>query len=356
MAWHYGTRVKQIYVGNRRPSSRTGGALTAVNWETSAPGATPILDVQPMANISFLAYTNNSIVDPTYVTIHKTGKWAVLASTGNHSIGVVPLNLDPVSRSFLSFGEAINLPPYAVGNFSHEAVFDQSGKYLFVPCRNSDFVRMMIFDEITGALTNNGEISTAMVPSGNGPRHMTLHPRLPKAYVVNELGNTVATFDYDNSTGLLSANFEMEANRLLSTLPLGAPDCSSETAKCTQAAAEVLISPDGRFLYASNRGTGGGVNNIAIFSIGLTPNVDLGLLTPIGYADGDGDIQGPRQMSLTPGRKGEFLLVANEPVNSVTVLSRSMETGLLTKVQTLSLEGIVGRPSFVAVVHPNSVY
>ncbi len=198
------------------------------------------------------------------------------------------------------------------------------------------------------------------MPAGSGPRHMVLHPYLPFAYVVNEAGNTIATFDYDRKTGRLSANFEMEANRLISTLPLGAPVCATTfndiPSGCQQSASQGTISPDGRFFYAANRGASGGVNNIAIFSIGLTPKLDLGLLTPIGYADADGDINSPRHMSLSPGVKGEFLLVANNGSNTVTVFSRNFFTGMLTKVTTLSLEGVVGGPSFVAVVHPNTRY
>jgi hypothetical protein len=98
---------------------------------------------------------------------------------------------------------------------------------VYVPCLHSDWVRMFAWDEAHGRLTlltrpGDGG-STAVLPPGSGPRHLAFHSTLPTvAYTVNELASTLARFDYDPSTGLLSGDWGAQPQRIVSMLPPGA--------------------------------------------------------------------------------------------------------------------------------------
>lgn len=273
---------------------------------------------------------------------------------------MVPLQLPDAQGFGFQFGTPTIIPTEQSGMFVHQAAFSPDYKFLYAVCRDSDWVRMYQFDDLTGALTligpNDGK---AILPPKSGPHHIAFHPYLNNAYVINTLNSSIARFDWDrNNTGVLSADFSIEPQRIISTLPPNLPplpqNCTANnTAACpSYAISEVLVSPDGRFVYTSNRGLTGGVNNIAIFSVDGTS----GALSPIAWEDGGGDINFPRHMSLSPGKAGTFLFVANENGNSVTVFRRDPVTGLLSKTQTVSTIAWVDRPSYAAVLHPKTAY
>ena len=138
--------------------------------------------------------------------------------------------------------------------------------------------------------------------SGAGPRHMAFHPNGNFLYVINELNNTVSLLKRDQDKIFILGSS-------VSTLP---PDFEGES-YC----ADIHISSDGRFLYASNRGH----NSIAIFKI-IPEN---GKLIPKGYQDIHGDW--PRNFSLSPDEK--FLLVANQKSGNIVSFQRDEKTGLL---------------------------
>jgi 6-phosphogluconolactonase (cycloisomerase 2 family) len=268
----------------------------------------------------------------------------------------------------------------------------------YVPCLKSDWVRMFKFNADTGKLTPNsypaaaaaaagasqpaagsdarsssvssssgGDNRVRLVP-GSGPRHLAFHPALPVAYVLNELSSTIARFDWDGSSsssgsgsGLLTADFEQEPDRIVSMLPPGISadpvcvklgDTSCAELHRPYGGAELALSNDGRFLYASNRGLCQGTPAAGKSSI-VTFAVDdaTGALTPLDWQCGAGDVQHPRHISLTPDEANAFVLVANMNSGSVTVFRRDSSSGLLTKVATvLTAGGGVQQPAFVAVL------
>ncbi|KAF6250699.1 Lactonase, 7-bladed beta-propeller-domain-containing protein [Scenedesmus sp. NREL 46B-D3] len=215
----------------------------------------------------------------------------------------------------------------------------------------------------------------ALLPDGSGPRHIVFHPKLPVAYVFNELSSTIARFDWDSSgssSGLLTADFDQQPDRIVSTLPPGTsadsvcikygmsvvagsnpPGDIACTDMCRPyGGAELALSNDGRFLYASNRGLcegtpAAGKSSIVVFAVdGVT-----GALTALDWRYGGGDVQHPRHFSLTPDEANAYLLVANMNGASVTVFRRDSSSGLLSKVATVSTAGAgVQQPAFVAVI------
>ena len=138
--------------------------------------------------------------------------------------------------------------------------------------------------------------------AGNGPRHFTFDTSGNYAYMNTELGNTVTVYDYD-SDGKLSPK------QSVSTLPDGW-DGVSHTA-------DIHVSPDGKFVYCSNRGH----DSIAIFSIDQSD----GRITLIGNESTQGNT--PRNFAITPD--GKFLLAENQDSDTIVTFKREND-GTLT--------------------------
>jgi 6-phosphogluconolactonase len=156
----------------------------------------------------------------------------------------------------------------------------------------------------TAELSPN-EPAIAKTAPGAGPRHLTFHPGGKYVYVLNELDNTVAVFAYDGESGAL------QELQVISTLPEGY-EGESYTA-------DLKITPDGQFLYSTNRGH----DSIAIYRIN-----DEGRLSLLEFTPSLGE--GPQNLVITPG--GELLLCANMPGNNVVVFRIDSETGQLSTV------------------------
>jgi 6-phosphogluconolactonase len=142
-------------------------------------------------------------------------------------------------------------------------------------------------------------------PPGAGPRHLTFHPNGKHVYVINELTNSVTLFDYDSTSGMLTKL------QTISTLPKD----FDGTSHC----ADLKITPNGRFLYGTNRGH----DSIAAYEIG-----DDGHLTLLRIEPSLG--KGPQNLAIAPG--GKLLLCANMPGNNVAVFRINPETGGLESV------------------------
>lgn len=143
--------------------------------------------------------------------------------------------------------------------------------------------------------------ATLFIKEGAGPRHLTFHPNGKWAYVINELNSTVS---------LISTADQWEQIAAYSTLP--------EDFEGDSFCADIHISKDGRFVYASNRGH----NSIAIFAV----NEADGSLQPLAHESVRGDW--PRNFALSPD--DNFVIVANQRSNNLVAYKRNAETGLMT--------------------------
>lgn len=142
-------------------------------------------------------------------------------------------------------------------------------------------------------------------PPGAGPRHLALHPDRRRLFSINELSNSVTVFDRDPDTGRLSAG------PTVSTLP--------EDFTGTSYCADLALTPDGRFLYGTNRGH----DSIAIFRVGADGPPERVAIVPSGG-------KGPQNIAITP--EGRFLLCANMPGNNLVVFRIDATSGMLTAV------------------------
>ncbi|PIB37620.1 hypothetical protein BFP72_18040 [Reichenbachiella sp. 5M10] len=181
---------------------------------------------------------------------------------------------------------------------AHCAVFSKDGQYLYGVDLGIDQIRMYSVADLTA----EGEVALQL-DAGDGPRHLTFHPNKDIAFVISELSSTVTTASIDPLTG------KMTALSKVSTLPEGHEGDNS--------CADIHVSDDGRYLYASNRGH----NSIAIFSI----DPETSALKMIATESVMGDW--PRNFTLSPDNN--YILVANKKSNNITVFKRDKETGMM---------------------------
>jgi 6-phosphogluconolactonase len=170
-----------------------------------------------------------------------------------------------------------------------------------------DKVVVYRFDPAAGTVVPNHRQDVVTSP-GAGPRHIAFHSNGKWAYVINELDSTVIALRYDSRTGALT---QIET---VSTLPAG-------VARQGNLTGEIVVHPNGRFLYASNRGH----DSIAVFAI----DPASGRLELVGHRLAGG--RTPRNFNIDPS--GKYLLVANLDSDSVTVLQIDPLTGNLSRAE-----------------------
>jgi 6-phosphogluconolactonase len=261
---------------------RAGGSLTPINWQPSNGRGTTQVGVDP-ANTGAVS-ANYSSGDITLFPIDAQGALEAARPVIKHH------------------GSSIN-PDRQRQPYPHSCNFDPTGRHVYVPDLGVDKVYVYNYDAKAQQLTD-GNPPFVKVPAGFGPRHMTFHPNGKFVYLINEMGGALIAYRYDQLTGNLT---EVQT---ISTLP---PEYHGENTS-----AEVEITPDGRFLYASNRGP----DDLAIFSI----DQETGALESIGYVSTQG--KGPRDFRIDP--TGKFLFAANQYSESVVVYRIDERTGGLT--------------------------
>ncbi|MBL7700673.1 MAG: lactonase family protein [Ferruginibacter sp.] len=242
---------------------------------------------------------------PCYVSVDKTAKWVAVGNytSGSLSVFAVQANgsLGAATAVIKHEGSGPNKPRQNSPHV-HATFFSPDNKFLFVPDLGIDKVMIYAFDESTGRLTAAKQAFAESVP-GSGPRHICFHPSNKYAYLVHELSGTVTTFKYKNG--------KLKTRQVISSMPAGDSSFAGS--------ADIQVSPDGRFLYASNRGE---ANTIAIFSI----NKNNGKLSLAGHQSTLGKT--PRNFNFDPS--GNFLLVANQNSDAIVIFRIDKETGLLT--------------------------
>jgi 6-phosphogluconolactonase len=158
------------------------------------------------------------------------------------------------------------------------------------------------FDAATGKLTPGPQEFAESYPGG-GPRHITFHPNGKFAYLIEELSGHVVVYQYQEG--------KLKLLQSTSTIPPGKNGFAGS--------ADIHVSPDGKFLYASNRGD---FNNLAIYKV----DPKSGKLSTAGFQSTLGNA--PRNFNMDP--TGNYLLVGNQNNDEVVVFKRNMKTGLLT--------------------------
>ena len=251
---------------------------------------------------------------PTYVSMHPSGRFVLVANYFGGSIAVLPISSDgrlgtatdiKQAEGKLGPTKAPNAPPGSFAFSGHDRTHahmiqaDPSGRFVLHVDLGLDQIFIWKFDAQKGLLTP-GETPSVSLPPGDGPRHFHFHPNGQWFYSIQEEGSTIVLFDYDSETGRL------KARQTISSLPpgyAGSNFCS-----------EILVSGDGRYVYAGNRLH----DSVGIFSVG--PNGDL---TFVGEEWTRGNY--PRSFSFDP--TGQFFYCCNQRADNITVFSVDRETG-----------------------------
>jgi 6-phosphogluconolactonase len=251
---------------------------------------------------------------PTYVSVHPSGRFLLVANYFGGSVAVLPIQEDgrlgdatdiKVDAGKLGPTKATNAPPGSFAFSGHDRTHahmiqaDPSGRFVLHVDLGLDCIYVWKFDEERGKLTPSEPHSVAL-PPGDGPRHFHFHPNGRWLYSVQEEGSTVVLFDYDARAGRLAAR------QTLSTLPSGFAGSNF----CS----EILVSANGKFVYAGNRLH----DSIAIFSIG-----EQGKLKYLGEEWTRGNY--PRSFNFDP--TGRFLYCCNQRGDNIAVFRVNRETG-----------------------------
>lgn len=238
---------------------------------------------------------------PCYVSVSTDGQWVFSSNYSSGSVNVFPVGdqgtLGEMSAWVEHTGSGIN-EERQEGPHAHSIQPDPSGQYAVVCDLGLDQIIVYRLEE--GRLVTHREMDQ---PPGAGPRHLVFHPNSKWAYVINELDNTVTAFLYDERRG------EFTTVQHISTLPEG------HTGEGT--AADIRVSPCGRFLYASNRGD----DSIVLYHI----DQESGKLEAVEWTSTIG--QTPRNFNILPGG---ILVVANQDSNNLVGFQISEEDGRLT--------------------------
>lgn len=244
-----------------------------------------------------------------FLEVDATGKTVLVANYTSGSVAALPVREDGSLGAAASFvqhrGSSVD-PARQKEPHAHCFVISPDNRFAFAADLGLDQVLAYRLNPEAAKVTP-AKVPFAKSPAGAGPRHMTFHPNGKLVYVINELKNSVTVFDYDVAEG------GMTEKQTIPTLPAdftGVSNC-----------ADLKITPDGKFLYGTNRGH----DSIASYRI-----ADDGRLTLLSIDPSIG--KGPQNLVITPD--GKLLLCANMPGHNVAVFKIDPTTGSLKSTGT----------------------
>jgi 6-phosphogluconolactonase len=270
----------------------SGGGISALAFDKDKGSLTLINDQPSGGN------------HPCYVVVDNTGKWVFAANYSSGSASMYGVRedggLEPVKKLIQHEGSGADKQRQA-GPHAHSTVLSPDNKYLFVQDLGLDKIMIYRFDNTKGTLTPAAQPFVKSV-DGSGPRHLDFHPNKKYAYLIEEMTGTVVAFSYHDG--------QLKSMQRISAIPANF--------KGDIGSADIHVSPDGKFVYCSNRG---GSNDLTIFKIGGD-----GKLTLVGHQSTMGKT--PRNFNFDPS--GNFLLAANQESDEVVIFKVDKATGLLT--------------------------
>ncbi len=259
--------------------------------------------------LTFLNAVQATGPDTSYVSLDHSGKHVLAANYGGGSIGVWALKADGRLGDRTAFVQQVGTGPNKARQphaFAHSIQEAPGGKFVLAADLGADKMFAYKYDESAGTLMPNDPPSASVTP-GDGARHFAFSPDAKRVYVMTEMGSAIHVMDWDGDKGTLS-----ETQRI-STLPADF--------KGTSTGAEILVHPNGKFVYASNRLVGmDGL--LAVFSVG-----DGGKLTLVEEVSTKG--RTPRNFEFDP--TGKWMVVTNHDGNNAVVFAVDGETGKLTQ-------------------------
>jgi 6-phosphogluconolactonase len=276
--------------------------LYSIGARPDGTGTLATFAIEKNRNLTFLSDVPSGGQGPCHLAIHPAGQMIAVANYGSGSTSSFLLDPKGIPAPHASLiqheGKSVH-PQRQTGPHAHGVYFSENT--LFVPDLGLDQTLAFTFDAATAKLSPATPPHASSAP-GDGPRHLAIHPTKPWVYAVNELTNTVTHFVRDGHA--------LTAKESITTLPADYKEPNTT--------AEIEIHPNGRFLYASNRGH----QSIACYSIDAT----IGALTALGQTVAD--VKTPRHFAIAPG--AAFLIVAGQDSDSLHVLAIDPQSGKLS--------------------------
>jgi len=317
---------REVFADDSNPSwlalDPAGTHLYAAN-ETSTfqgtdSGSVSALSIsRPSGHLTLLDTVSSQGAGPAHLSVHPSSKYVFVANYAGGTVAVLPIHsngeLGPATDVKEDLGKAG--PPHATSAppgssaisghdrpHAHMIQSDPVGRFVLASDLGLDQILIWKFDAQKGTLSPN-DPGVVALPPGDGPRHFAFHPNGQWLYSLQEEASTLVLFHYDSTRGVLAAK------QSVSTLPAGFTGTSFTS--------EVMVSPDGRFVYAANRLH----DTIAVFSVGAG-----GILTYSGEVSTQGDY--PRSFNIDP--TGNFLYACNQRSDAIATFYVNRNTGNLT--------------------------
>lgn len=251
--------------------------------------------------------------DPCHVNMNNEQTHVYVSNFMSGSVCVFPVSddghLEEASQFIQHEGSSV-ISARQKGPHAHSLAFDRTQSYAFVPDLGIDKLMVYKTDFSKGTLTPADTPFYQTFP-GSGPRHCEFHPNYRFCYLINEIASSISLLYYDEESGSFSLK------QTISTIP--------DDYEGNNICADLHLTPDGKYLYGSNRGH----NSLAAFSV----NQETGELTLLDTVPCGGEV--PRNFCID--KDGHFLLVGNQDTDNITVFSICGETGKLTQVYDLSV-------------------
>jgi 6-phosphogluconolactonase len=259
----------------------------------------------PSGKLTLLNNVSSGGDGPCYVSVDDKKQHVFVGNYSGGSLTAVRINedgsLSSDSQTFQHEGSSVYKPNQDKPHV-HAAVIAPDGRYLLVPDLGTDKINIYSIEGGKALPLKPAAQPFVSIKAGGGPRHLTFHPNGKFAYLVQELDGMVTAFTYNDG--------KLEAIQSLTMLSDGF------TGKV--GAADIHTSPDGRFLYASNRGD---ANEIVIYAINKEGKLNYaGRQSTLGKT--------PRNFAIDPS--GNYLLAANQGSDEIILFKRDQKTGLLT--------------------------
>lgn len=284
----------RLYAGLRNePYSVATFGIDAKKGTLSPVGSGPLADSMP------------------YIATDRAGRYLLAASYGGNKVTVSPIGADGVvgeTRQIIT-----TLPS------AHCIMPLRSNRFVLHTSLGGDAIYQQTFDATTGTLSPN-DPARIHVRAKAGPRHLAFSPDESRVYLMNELDGSIYVFPFDTQTGRLGTELQV-----ISALP---KDFTG-----TPSAADIHVTPDGRFLYASERGS----HTLAAFRI-----AGDGTLTPIANYPTE---KQPRSFGIDPDSR--YLFVVGQLSDSMTAYAIDPQSGALAPLRRYPMGKV---PNWVEVV------
>lgn len=277
------------------------------NQNGKKTGGLSAFEIQANGDLKLMNQVETGGGAPCHLSIDPTGKFVIFANYGGGSSGSVSIQPDGSLGKIKSFiqhkGKSVN-PQRQESPHAHSANFSPDGKFAYVADLGLDKILVFAFDAHSGEMTPANPPFVEVKP-GSGPRHFAFAPGGKRAYVINELANTVIAFDVNSATG------ELKESQSIGTLPA---DFTG-----TSYTAEVVVHPTGHFVYGSNRG----YHSITAFNVGRDGSLKYGS----NYMSKA--IDTPRNFNVDP--TGKWMVIEGQNTGQIEIHAIDPKTGAVAE-------------------------